>query len=236
LSAYADDTTVFISAISQLQIIEDEFSHFGHYSAAILNNSKCVVFLLGIDLNWSNVLFKMRSRINHYRSIYKDSSLLFKAKILNTYVLPISYYLLKAVHPPDAYFEDVHKIVCNFLWEGKRHWVKPLFVYLPVEIGGLGVKNNYVQYLIFKQRALLKCLNPNISTYFLRSVRNLSCDILFNNKTTNICFNKILFAFNILKFKFKKVLNANDFRNIGLTNQLYFPETNFPFLLSVNFK
>jgi len=107
-----------------------------------------------------------------------------------------------------------------FLWEGKRRLVKPLFVYLPIENGGLGVKNNYVQSLIFKQRALLKGLNPNISTYFLRSLKNPSYDILFNNKTTNTCFTKILSAFSVLKFKFKKVLNRQ-FAGTSLSLSLY---------------
>jgi len=57
-----------------------------------------------------------------------SSSLLFKAKVLNVYVLPI--YKLKVLHPPETYFQEGHKMICDFLWEGKRHWVKPLFVYL----------------------------------------------------------------------------------------------------------
>jgi len=112
LSAYAVDTNVFISDTAQFQIIQDEFSLFGLYSAAILNLSKCEVFLFGSraaktiispykiasqnirilgiefgcnDTNWSRVLSNMKSKIAHYKSTYKDSSLLFKAKVLNEF-------------------------------------------------------------------------------------------------------------------------------------------------------
>jgi len=73
-------------------------------------------------------------------------------------------------------------MICDFLWERKRHWVKPLCVYLPIENGGLGIKNNFVQYLIFKQRAILKGLMVNYTYYFLRNWRNLAYDIFFINK------------------------------------------------------
>jgi len=43
--------------------------------------------------------------------------------------------------------------------------------YAPTENGGLGVKNNYVQYLIFKYSALLKGFQVPDIAYF---VRNLS--------------------------------------------------------------
>jgi len=180
-------TNVLISDIAQLELIQDDFSLFGMYSAAILNDFKCEIFIFGTlvsktirspyktasqnirilgigfgcsGTNWSSVLSDMKSKIAHYKSTYKDSSLLFKAKVLNVFVLllPISYYKLKVLHPPETYFQEVHKMICDFLWEGKRHWVKPLFIYLPVENGGLGIKNNFVQYLIFKQRAILKGL------------------------------------------------------------------------------
>jgi len=161
----------------------------------------------------------MKSKIAHYKSTYKGSSLLFKAK----------------VHPPNTYFQGVHKMICEFLWEGKRHWVKPLFIYLPVENGGLGIKNNSVQYLIFKQRAVLKGLMVNDTSYFLRNVRNLAFEFFFSNKMTDGNFGRILVALNVLKFKFKKI-PQNDFKDFNLTNQLYFTDISFPFLLSIGCK
>jgi len=156
-------------------------------------------------MNWSRVLFDMKSKIAHYKSTYKDSSLLFKAKVLKVFVLPISYYKLKVLHPLETYFQEVHKMICDFLWDGKRHWVQPLFIYLPVENGGLGIKNNFVQYLIFTQRAILKCLMVNDTSYFLRNLRNLAFDIFFSNKITDPNLSRILVALNVLKLKFIKI-------------------------------
>jgi len=138
----------------------------------------------------------MKNKITHYKSIYKDSSLLFKVKILNVFVLPISCYKLKVFHPPETYFQEVHKMICDFLWERKRHWVKPLFVYLPFENGGVVIKNNFVQYFIFKQRAILKGLILIDSFYFLRKLRHLAYDFLFSNKVTDPNFSQLLVVVN----------------------------------------
>jgi len=120
------------------------------------------------------------------------------------FVLPISNFKLKVLHPPDSYFQEVHKMICDFLWDGKRHQVKPLSVYLPVETGGLGIKNNFVQYLIFKQRAILKGITVNDTSYFLRNPRHLAYDFHFNNKKNWCKLQPITGCFNVLKFKFKK--------------------------------
>jgi len=189
--------------------------------------------LLGIDfgnsgLNYANLMTKMRSKIEYYRNHYNHCSLLVKAKILNVFVLPISYYHLKALHPPKSFFEDVHKMVCDFIWEGKRHWVKPLFIYAPVENGSLGVKNSYTQHLIFKFRALQKRLSSHQGDYFLiRKLKTIAFDFFFSNTSDDPNFSSILPSFSEINLKFSHMSKPN-FQLIKLSQRVRVTSFKFP--------
>jgi hypothetical protein len=238
------------------------FDDFEKYSGAKLNGTKCEFFPIGSwmdkpiittyktvsenikitgvnfgqdEKNWSELIFKMNSKLNVFKIKYRGCCILLKAQILNTFILPVAYYKLKVLNPPENFFTEVHKMVIEYLWESGRHWLKALFIYLPSANGGLGVKNIFVQYLIFRCRAIIKGSNPDVSSYFLRNLKSVANDILFNNSTSDSSFIETLQAIHEIDFKFSHLSNE-DVQKISLINKMYFPLTSFPFLLKNNFK
>jgi len=259
LSVYADDTAIFLSVISQLNIVKIEFEQYETYSGAKINENKSELFLMGdwknitiqtnyrinkyrikllgihfgidSDITWSETISQIKSKVSFYKSKFKDCSLLMKSKILNTFVLPISYYKLKVLHPPSFLFEDIHKIINEYLWESRRHWVKSLFIYLPFEQGGLGIKHTKTQYLIFKLRALKKGINVSPDNPFLRGLSNVAKEIFFTNSTRTE-FSGVCQALEHIHFRFCQI-SFSDFEKIHLNHKIIFPNSSFPNLISI---
>jgi hypothetical protein len=122
-------------------------------------------------------------------------------------------------------------MVSDFLWEGKRHWVQPVFIYSPFENGGLGVKNNFIQYLIFKHRALLKGLSTSENSYFIRNLKSNAFDIFFHNVTNDISYARALLCFNEVNLKFCQIPKS-EFDKISISHKILFNEPRLPYLLS----
>ena len=61
LTAYADDTTFFVSDIASVNEIIKSFNIFSKYSGLKLNTSKCEIFGIGVKNNvlWHSVVSKM---------------------------------------------------------------------------------------------------------------------------------------------------------------------------------
>ncbi len=209
ISCYADDTTPIISHLDQLPVIDDELQEYGRHSGGRVNWDKCEMYLfgswnqkqvqtkykvvrdglkvLGIYFgekspeNWESLRLKFETRLQFYKSKSNATSLLAKSGILNMFVLPILWYVLKVLNPPDAFLRYIERMCEQLLWESRRHWVKKAMVYTPFQNDGLGVKSPRVQLLIFRFRALQKAQELNCEKFFLSNSIHQSSSIIFKN-------------------------------------------------------
>ena len=258
ISAYADDITPFISDISQLTIIENELKEYGNFSGGRVNWNKCEIYpfgnwnqitintrykinregvkILGIYYgnlsvnNWESLLSKFKSKLTLYKSKSNATSLSARAKILNTFVLPVIWYHLKVLQPPELFLGQIQFLCENYLWEGKRHWLKRPIVYAPRENGGLGVRSPIVQIQNFRIRAIIKSMHENVSKYFLKVLKSNSESILFSNhKLTDKYYESIRLNLNRIKFQFLS-LPVNLHSRFSLLNPVIFRNEKFDML------
>jgi len=110
-----------------------------------------------------------------------------------------------------------------------------LFIYAPLENGGLGVKDNYIQFLIFKYRALLKGLNPHEDSPFLRAHNLAAKEIFISNNSEFLIRYRNYELFNQVERKLKFIPEFM-LSNISLTHKTYFPENSFRNLIKIGCK
>jgi len=96
-----------------------------------------------------------------------NSSFHGKSHALNTFVLPLLWYVLKILDPPHEFVEKVIKSVLKFLWGGRRHWVPQKWLFLPKDQGGLGIFHPLAMTHTFRISFLQKCLQSKDDSYFL---------------------------------------------------------------------
>jgi len=106
-----------------------------------------------------------------------------------------------------------------------------LFIYLPFNNGGIGVRNVKAQYLIFKIRAIIKAFNANEKNPFLSDLKTVAKEILFQNTTASPKLQILLDAINTINFRFSQI-PKRDLNDIGLGNQIVFHNYKFPCLIS----
>lgn len=96
--------------------------------------------------------------------------------------------------PPPNYFRDVHSMISNFIWDGRRPRIRLSTLQRPKLLGGLAVPNFELYYWSFQMRALSKWVDPHSTTAWrmIESAKVLPHrlqDILFSsvtNKTIKI--------------------------------------------------
>jgi exonuclease III len=197
ISAYADDTNIFLGSESQIQAVEEEYGAFSLLSASKLNERKSELLLLGDWLskpisthfplkrdglkilgmyfgtpdyfaqNWSSLESKMEAKLQFYSEKCPAVSHYSRAKILNTFILPLLWYQGKVLNPPEDFLSDLCKKSLNYIWYKSKRWVSKPYVFLPVENGGLGVRNPKVQLASFRLTFLRKVLCSS-QVYFLK--------------------------------------------------------------------
>src|SRR5207253_545671 len=121
-----------------------------------------------ISLNFNKVLTKLKSKLLFYQTKTNAVSIFSRCNILNTFILPVLWYQLKVLTPPDSFFKEVNKLCEDFIWGGKKHWLKKCHVYVPKEYGGIGVHNARAKMLQFRVKFVNKILkNDDDPSYFL---------------------------------------------------------------------
>jgi hypothetical protein len=157
-----------------------------------------------------------------------------KAKMLNTFILPILWYVLKVLDPPKDFLTQIQRECEEYLWEKKRHWVKRSMTHAPLPNGGLGLKSPLVQILIFRLRALGKAQSPQCSKYFLQNLISHSNAILFENRR-NSDPNLETLRLTIIKMNFTFLLLSSHsaYNRLHLTNEVVFGSSGFPVLESI---
>jgi len=258
LSAYADDTVPLISHPAQLTLVERELAEYGQFSGGKVKISKCSLFPLGnwqniqipspypieksglkilgiyfgdFGLNWAVLLTKFKSKLEFYRK--SNASCVFsRAKILNTFLLPILWYVLKILDPPLEFLKDIESLCINYLWGGTKNWVKKPFVFAPVEVGGAGIRHPKCQSLVFRFRALVKAFSSNSSDYFLSKMKVSCYQIIFENSASSPFYGNLRIASNLTGFSIWGG-PENCEAEIALSHSVYFPSNQFQILQSL---
>jgi hypothetical protein len=184
--------------------------------------------------NWEDLLLKIRSKLTHYTAKSSCTSLTAKVKLLNTFILPILWYVLKVLDPPPNFLSQVQQLCEEYLWEKKRHWVKRSMTYAPQQNGGLGLKSPLVQILVFRIRALTKAQSPITSQYYLEKVTALSNALFLENSVSSDPNVENLRKYiNKMSLSFLSLPSEHVFSRLRLRNEVVFGRSGFPVLESI---
>jgi hypothetical protein len=176
-------------------------------------------------LNWTTLLSKFKDKIAFYKKKGVAVSLFSRSKILNTFLLPVLWYALKTLDPPDEFYTDIEKEILGFLWENRKHWVSKSNVFAPVSMGGLGVRHPKAQASVFRMRAASKIMNES-NEYFLGKTKWNISSVLLRNEPLTTFYENFRNSVHKIKFTFNS-LPADIIGEISLRNPLMFGD--FPF-------
>lgn len=233
LSAYADDTNALLGHPSQITIIETEYKKYSQFSSSKLNTQKSVILLLGGQLppvtrfpvvsdgikilgiyfgnnsytaqNFIILMDKFRSKLDFYTKKCAPVSHISRSKIINTFLLPIFWYLFKILDPPVEILEEICKEIEKYIWSGSKRWVARPFVYLPLLNGGLGVRNPAAQIATFRLT-------------FLNKILAISCEQYFHSESLNQVHKVINSDINNLTPFYKQLYAVTQTLGVGLTS------------------
>jgi hypothetical protein len=254
ISSYADDVNLFVSDTAQITAIEEELSLFGKFSGGRINKEKTILLLRGswkssvtnhnlntvsdgikvlgiwfgdlVDRNWSDLLQKFKLKLEFYKSKCLSFSLFSKVRILNMFLLPILWYVLKVLDPPKPFIAQVKTLIEEYIWGTRRHWVKNLFLYLPTSNGGLGVKDIEVQTLVMRIKDAMRVFTRKPNHYFMNEhitkVKNI---VISNEVQKSRCYENLRIKLNIIAFRFWS-LPESLLNTIGVRNRAIFPGLN----------
>jgi len=252
ISGYADDTNLFISSMGQFNLIEQELDLFSKYSGGRVNVNKTELLLCGTwtsiahgtpykvqndgikilgvwfgkatDKNWEILLSKFRTKLDFYSTRSTATSFHSKAQVLNRFLLPILWYVLKILDPPRDFILGIRKLCEDYIWGTRKHWVKRTFVYAPAEFGGLGVKDLEVQTVAMRARDAIKVFKVNKNEYFLKYYAQVMREVIIGNKQQgNNFYENIRLKLNQIRFRVL-TLSSELQGKIGVKNTSIFPD------------
>ena len=168
---YADDTSVFLPDLGQLEPLKRIFKIYELASGAKMNWSKCEGMLFHIKEPPGNAwqgrwlqdkevtkylgipISKSQSLENLWASVIKnlqDSvnrwpahlNLLARRTVVNNYLIPKILYILDSIAIPKDSLDKITSLFFRYLWKGKRSGlIRRETCFLPLDQGGLGVVN-----------------------------------------------------------------------------------------------
>jgi len=251
ISCYADDTNLFISHVDQFPLIDSELANFSKYSGGRINVNKTNLYLCGdwekichrtpytansygikilgiwfgkaICRNWEDLLTKYRQKLDIYSARSTATTFHSKAQVLNRYLLPILWYVLKVLDPPADFITSIRRLSEEYLWGPRKHWVKRLFVYAPQQLAGLGIKHPDVQILTMRMRDTIRVFTSSQNLYFLNGyVQSVRSVVMLNQPTSIPFYENMRRKYNIIRFRFKTI-TSELLGDLGVKNVSVFP-------------
>ena len=133
--------------------------------------------------NWSTCKNKLSDTLSKWKRL--SSTLSYKGKILIANQLAASklYHLLAVLSPPENVLNELQELLVDFVWSGKRHYVKKQILYQPPDKGGLGLVCLQARMLTYRmstiQRLLNLCPHPayGMHKHFLHQYKKLNFDL-----------------------------------------------------------
>ena len=109
------------------------------------NNDK--IKILGITFgnvdvsadNWEPKIRKIKTILN----IWSNRKLTLHGQVVAVNSLATSgiWYLSNILEQPEKYAKEIDKIIFDFIWSNRKHFISKEQIQLPKELGGLGVVN-----------------------------------------------------------------------------------------------
>lgn len=147
INQYADDTTVTVREMSSVKKVLEIIGKYGMASGAKINREKSEIMYIGEvqradiglrveekymkvlgvylgvdstdarDVTWTGVINKIRTVC----SAWKGRKLKLKGKIIvvNNLMLSVCVYVMSVIEMPEWVMNELNKIACGFIWEGK---------------------------------------------------------------------------------------------------------------------
>ena len=132
--------------------------------------------------NWTICKEKLNKTLSQWKRL--SSSLSFKGKILVANQLAASklYHVLAVLSPPENVLSELQELLVDFVWSGKRHYLRKQILFQRPDRGGLGLACLQARTLAYRmstvQRFLDLCPHPSYTmvSYFLRRYKKLDLD------------------------------------------------------------
>ena len=262
VTAYADDCHIVITNSNDGDLIEKELKLYCKFSGGKLHRTKssCLMLgawsdqppkisfpvttegtkILGIDFgpgdygdrNWSSLLNSFKVKMAQLATKYKETGIHIKATVLNNFLLPLLWYKLQVLNPPDKFLQEIVDLTLQFLWGSGKHWVNKRFVFAPTAHGGLGLKHPIDQINTFRLRLVRRILFTHINEYFLQNIRTTMSKLIFTGVLTDDSYyTKIQAALKLTKAKLLRIPSET----LGTIrfNDLFFPPQDVKALKSV---
>jgi hypothetical protein len=71
--------------------------------------------------NWTKLENKIRAILQQWEKVPETTSYLERQQILNQLIGAKMTHVLTILHPPTTFLETMHRLIVNFIWQGK-HW------------------------------------------------------------------------------------------------------------------
>jgi len=92
------------------------------------------------EKNWTSLITKVNGTLNNWSRFVKLTSYHGRRIICNQLIGSQLVHVLTILHPPQEFVDTIHKLLINFIWQGK-HWLHPNYVFAPPEMGGIGLSH-----------------------------------------------------------------------------------------------
>lgn len=147
INQYADDTTITVREGNSVKRVLEIVGQYGKASGAKINKEKSELIYIGEvervdvgvrveekfmkvlgvylgvegkearDMTWTGVINKIRTVC----AVWKGRKLKLKGKVIvvNSLLLSVCVYAMSVIEMPGWVMNELNKIVCDFIWEGK---------------------------------------------------------------------------------------------------------------------
>lgn len=178
ISQLADDTTLFLKDSSQIPLSIDLIKTFSDASGLCLNIKKCellalklcvspsicnipvkeTITYLGIvitkdrearcNLNFDPIIDKTRKKLNQW--LQRDLSLRGRTLLTKAEGISRLTYAALSLHVNQKVLKKIDKMLFNFVWRNKNHYIKKSVIMNPYDKGGLNFLDFYTLNYTFK--------------------------------------------------------------------------------------
>lgn len=118
--------------------------------------------------------------IRHWRHRAAAMSLRGRVLVANQFLAPRLWYMFQVVPPPKELVNKLQGMLANFVWAGRRHWVRLRDLCIPVCLGGLGLIHIASKIelfrILFANRFILQLEDHPchvMTRYFIGNIRGL---------------------------------------------------------------
>lgn len=185
----ADDTTLFLKNAAEVSKAICSINNFSKISGLNLNVNKCEIFplksvnmekiegipvkevvtYLGIklckdeslraSLNFDPILTSTKRKFNSW--LQRDLSIYGRVLLSKSEGLSRSAYISQALFVPKTFTKDFDRLLYDFIWKNKPHYLKKSIICNPQDQGGLNVVDFTTLYCTFKINWLKRFIKNN---------------------------------------------------------------------------